>query len=257
MIDDHSVVAQVPKGTARTSTDRDSEILACADAAYASDGLSPKPSKRVRDAEDFQTMGAAILGSQHFVSASIPSLLNTLGVTEWILRNGAATPALWEGNVGLWVNILLYAREGFSLVRRIFSEANDIALGTLFRPSLRALDELRVLATFAPFLGTDISAQVEPTITAVDASSRVAAVVSATVDEEVARELWRHRTRRATSRGALQSMPPEELEVPKNARLPRPSGISWTTMTRSTIAHPRGLRNSRTGLRGHAMSSSA
>ena len=72
MIDDHSVVAQVPKGTARTSTDRDSEILARADAAYASDGLSPEPSKRFRDAEDFQTMGAAILGSQHFVSASIP-----------------------------------------------------------------------------------------------------------------------------------------------------------------------------------------
>ena len=120
MIDDHSVVAQVPKAAVRTSTDRDSEILACADAAYKSDGLSPKPSKRVRDAEDFQTMGAAILGSQHFVSASIPSILNTLGVTEWILRNGAATTALWEGSVGLWVNILLYAREGFSLVRRVF-----------------------------------------------------------------------------------------------------------------------------------------
>ena len=132
-------------------------------------------------------------------------------MTEWILRNGAATPALWEGSVGLWVNILLYAREGFSLVRRIFSEANDIEPDKLFRPSLRALDELRVLAIFAPFLGTDISAQVEPTITAVDASSRVAAVVSATVDKEVARELWRHRSRRATSRGALQSKPPEEL----------------------------------------------
>ena len=203
MIDDHTVIARVPRGSVREAGDRDTELLEQADAAYAADKLTPKPSKRVRDAEDFQSLGAAVSGSQRFVSASIPSLVNTLAFSGWVLEHGVATKALWEGLVGLWVNILLYARTGFALTGRIYSEAKDADTATLFRPSLRSLDEMRTLCALAPLLGTDIGAPVEPCLSAVDASSRSAAVVSTPIGGHAARELWRHRARRGTTRGAL------------------------------------------------------
>ena len=232
MVDDHAVIARVPAGAERTEHDRDSELLAEADAAYAADNLVPKASKRVRDAQDAQVLGAAILGTQQWVSAAIPALVNTLAFSEWVLRNGVATAALWEGLTGLWVNVLLYNRTGFALTRRLYVDARDAPEGLLFRPSLRALDEVRSLAALAPLLGTDIGAPVEPEITAVDASSHTAAVVSTWVGETAARELWRHRARRGNSgaRGSLEhvSLPDAKLRALEESADPAEREIAET-----------------------------
>ena len=200
MVDDHVVVQVVPRG-AECEELGDDAVLRAADDAYAAAGLAPKESKRFRKQYDFVALGARVDGRAGWVSAKPAFMALAIALTTALARKRMATGAALASCVSLWGHILLFRRAGWCFLEHVYKAvarlgAGSNAWGLVERP---AVDELLTVALLSPLLGTNIRAPVRTELYCTDACGGGSPGVGGTraeVREDVAQELWRHRTRR-------------------------------------------------------------
>ncbi|CAE7837456.1 DNAJ1, partial [Symbiodinium sp. CCMP2592] len=104
---------------------------------------------------------------------------------------GLATQHLLESLAGCWISIFILKRRLLSAMSLIFDACAVGSAGTLVRlsPELRA--ELGTLALLGPSCAVNLRAQVDPTVTATDASSSHQAAARAPLPQAVADEAYR------------------------------------------------------------------
>ena len=118
----------------------------------------------------------------------------------------ACTVELLASVLGLWVDALLYRRDGMAVLgaayRFVLLHQDDGPRVVRALPGV-VVTELLGLAALAPVLDTPLRAQVSPVVKQSDASPCGAAVVETRVPQHVANELWRWRVRPGRRRTAV------------------------------------------------------
>ena len=213
MVDDHVVTQDVPR-RADGLRFADDDILDRSDTAYASEHLKPKKSKRFRKETTFSAIGARVDGDRGWVSSKLELILLGVAMSTGIAATRKATGSALTSAVSLWGHALLFRRAAwcyfddvYHLVGRLGGSTDWI---TVDRP---VVDELLTVALLSPLLGTNIRAQVRSELLCTDARGGIftgVGAVRAEVRPEVARELYRHRTRRG---GYVRAETPEEVRL--------------------------------------------
>ena len=211
MVDDHVVTQDVPQHEDGVRF-ADDDVLDRSDAAYASEHLKPKESKRFRKETTFTAIGARVDGDRGWASSKLELILLAVAMSTGIAKTRKVTGSALTSAVSLWGHALLFRRAAwcyfddvYYLVGRLGGSTDWV---TVDRP---VVDELLTVALLSPLLGTNLRAQVRSELLCTDARGGVftgVGAVRADVRPEVARELYRHRTRRG---GYARAETPEEV----------------------------------------------
>ena len=227
MVDDHVVLGRVPRDAKRedalaalaalAALERlqgaddatvqeaggDVGVLARSHRAYARAGLGPKESKAVRFADRADVWGASVDGDVGVVRAKNAVLWRAYYVSIAVLRVKRTTVSLFRAVLGLWTHVMTFCRPGFALLSRSFAWLRewDTPVTAYGQREIRRVpgavqDELRLLLVFAPHFERDLRGGFAPILACTDASSSLAASVTATVDRNTLEALWVHRVQR-------------------------------------------------------------
>ena len=213
MVDDHVVTQDVPRRAAGTRF-ADDDILERSDAAYASENLKPKESKRFRKETTFTAIGARVDGARGWVSSKLELILLGVAMSTGIAKTRKATGSALTSAVSLWGHALLFRRAAWCYFDDVYHLAGRLGGSpdwvTVDRPMV---DELLTVALLSPLLGTNIRAEVRSELMCTDARGGLftgVGAVRAEVRPDVARELYRHRTRRG---GYVRAETPSEVRL--------------------------------------------
>ena len=217
MVDDHLVTQDVPSSSVE-GRHEDDEILEKSELAYATERLSPKESKRFRKKTRFTAIGAQVDGDRGWVSSKLELILLGVAMSTAIVRTRRTTGSAFASAVSLWGHVLLFNRTAWCFFDDVYHVAgrlgNSQVWSSVDRP---AIDELLTVAVLSPLLGTNIRAPVRSELVCTDARGGVftgVGAVRAEVRPEVARELYRHRTRRG---GYVRAETPSEARTRERA----------------------------------------
>ena len=117
---------------------------------------------------------------------------------------GVATVELLQRLVGLWVDVLLYRRAGFAVLRATYAfiqRYKDDTPSRVRTLTLPICTELLGVAALAPLLDAPLRARVHRRIKTSDASPSGVGVVACDLPQKAATELWCHRKRPSASNG--------------------------------------------------------
>ena len=199
MVDDHIVTQDVPRYGAAARFE-DDEIHDKSDAAYGAANLQSKESKRFRKKAKFTAIGARVDGDRGWVSSKLELILLAIAMSSAIARTRRVTGSALTSTVSLWGHALLFRRAAWCYFDDVYHLAGRLGgskdWALVDRP---VVDELLTIALLSPLLGTNIRAQVRSELMCTDACGGVftgVGGVRAEVRPEVARELYRHRSRR-------------------------------------------------------------
>ena len=191
MLDDRVTMREAPRGR----TLGESAQAAAAVFAYSRYGLEAKPSKRVRDALETEFWGAHVHGGEGWTRVNDSGLRRPVGASLALCELGAVPGDLWRSCRSLWPNALLYRRCALGLLDDVYSfEPPDAHVA---RIPQRVWSELLAFVALSPLFWTNLRAPVSTELGATDASDDWCAVVTSTIGERTASELWRVRDRRA------------------------------------------------------------
>ena len=211
MVDDHIVTQDVPR-KAVGGRYEDDDILAKSDKAYEAGHLKHKESKRFRKKTKFTAIGAQVDGARGWVSSKLELVLLAVALSTGIARTRRSTGSALTSAVSLWGHVLLFNRAAWCFFDDVYHVAGRIGSSQNWATVDRtAIDELLTVALLSPILGTNIRAPVRSELLCTDACGGVytgIGGVKAEVRSEVARELYRHRTRRG---GYVRAETPEEV----------------------------------------------
>jgi len=232
MVDDHVVLGKVPRDAKREDALAELAVLESADdeavdaaegdvgvlarslRAYDRAGLRPKAAKSVRFADDADIWGATVFGEAGVVRGKTSVLWRAFYVSLAVLRLKRTTIGLARALIGLWTHVMTFCRPGFALLSRCYEwlqEAGEPQTAAerraIRRVPGRVQDELRLLLAFAPHFERDLRGGFSPLLACTDASSTLAATVSAPIDEAVQEALWVHRIQK---RGYVRILEAEE-----------------------------------------------
>ena len=221
MVDDHVVLGRVPRDASREDAlaalqrleaaddatvqeaGGDVGVLARSHRAYARAGLGPKEAKAVRFADRADVWGASVDGDRGVVRAKNAVLWRAYYVTIALLRFKRTTAGLLRAVLGLWTHVMTFCRPGFALLSRSFGWLHEWGkpvtaegLREIRRVPGAVQDELRLLLIFAPHFERDLRGGFAPFLACTDASSSLAASVTASVDRNTLEALWVHRMQR-------------------------------------------------------------
>ena len=119
----------------------------------------------------------------------------TVGASLALCELGVVSGDLWRSCRSLWPNALLYRRCSLGLLDAVYSfEPPDEHVA---RIPQRVRSELLTLVALSPLFWTNLRAPVSTELGASDARDDWCAVVTSTIGERTASELWRVRDRRA------------------------------------------------------------
>ena len=217
MVDDHVVVQDVLRRSAGARL-ADDDILAQSDAAYEAVHLKPKESKRFRKKTKFGAIGARVDGERGWVSSKLELVLLAVAMSTGIAKTRRVTGSALTSAVSLWGHVLLFRRAAWCYFDDVYHLAGRLGgskeWSVVDRP---VVDELLTVALLSPLLGTNIRAEVRSELMCTDARGGLFAgvgAVRAEVRPEVARELYRHRTRRG---GYVRAETPAEVRLRERA----------------------------------------
>ena len=214
MVDDHIVTQDVPRRSSANTRREDDEILERSDVAYAAGRLKPKESKRFRKKTKFKAIGAQVDGVRGWGSSKLELILLGIAMSTGIARSRQATGSALTSAVSLWGHALLFNRAAWCFFDDVYHVAGRLGTSQEWATVDRtAVDELLTVALLSPLLGTNIRAPVRSELVCTDARGGVftgVGAVRAEVRPEVARELYRHRTRRG---GYVRAETPQEVRA--------------------------------------------
>ena len=157
-------------------------------------------SKRFRKRTKFSAIGARADGERGWVSSKLELILLAVAMSTGIAKTRCATGSALTSAVSLWGHVLLFRRAAWCFFDDVYHLAGRLGGSKdwtiIDRP---VVDELLTVALLSPLLGTNIRALIRSELICTDAlggSFTGAGAVRAEVRPEVARELYRHRTRR-------------------------------------------------------------
>ena len=217
MVDDHVVTQDVPRRSASARC-ADDDILERSDEAYVAGRLKPKESKRFRKKTKFAAIGAQVDGCRGWVSSKLELILLGIAMSTGIARTRQVTGSALTSAVSLWGHALLFNRAAWCFFDDVYHVAGRLGNAPEWSTVDRtAVDELLTIALLSPLLGTNIRAPVRSELVCTDARGGVftgVGAVRAEVRPEVARELYRHRTRRG---GYVRAETPAEVRARERA----------------------------------------
>ena len=191
MLDDRVLMREAPRGVKLG----ESAQAAAAVRAYPRFGLEAKPSKRERDALETEFWGAHVHGGEGWTRVNDSGLRRPVGASLALCEMGAVSGDLWRSCRSLWPNALLYRRCALGLMDHVYSF--DPPDAHVARIPQRVKSELLALVALSPLFWTNLRAPVSAELGASDASGGWCAVVTSTIGERAASELWRVRDKRA------------------------------------------------------------
>ena len=109
MVDDHVVAQDVPRDAGHARFD-DDIVLERSDAAYASENLKPKESKRFRKETTFTAIGARVDGDRGWVNSKLELVLLGIAMSTSIAKTRCSTGSALTSAISLWGHALLLRR---------------------------------------------------------------------------------------------------------------------------------------------------
>eukprot|EP00434_Breviolum_minutum_P010153 symbB.v1.2.008961.t1/scaffold508.1/size221222/10 len=175
--------------------------LAKARIAYEKHALAGSPEKDIEAECKFKAAGAecnSLPGSVRsgYVTIGAPAE-KRLAIACLSLRLGRlryCSSTLASRIAGNWTSVLMYRRCLSSIVDDLFAigaAAEDESPDVVKPLSRKVVEELSLLAIFAPFMVTNAAADYSKKIFATDASLSAGAIVETDADEDLSRLLWR------------------------------------------------------------------
>ena len=202
MIDDHVIVAAVPRGPRwRSAPDasKAAELFDAGRAAYASVGVEDVPDKRQEAKLVATVWGCELQGRRGVAGAPRVKRAALAALTIDLAMAACTTVELLRQVVGLWTDVLLYRRDAFAVFAEVYRFINKFAddeLSMVRTLPGRVQSELLGVACLAPVLEASLRAPVDPALKVSDAAPYGAAVVEGYVGTHAATELWRFRARK-------------------------------------------------------------
>lgn len=197
IIDDYFVVSSEPRHLRKEETSVFAHLVRARE-AYEKHKLPGSPEKEVIAADLFKAAGAEIDSRDEVVTGGMclvgAPLAKRLGLSLLSLRTARLpliSTKLASRLSGSWVSVLLYRRCLSSVVKDFFAlgaqgEETDMVL----RLPRSLAEELTILACLVPVAVSDISAPVQQSVYATDASLSKGAIVKTEVSTQIARVLW-------------------------------------------------------------------
>jgi hypothetical protein len=205
-VDDHIITQVLPRSATVLPTEddderRDLDLLARADKAYAHARLKTVDKKRFRGKSRFTALGGHVDGDVGWVGAKPGLILLFLGLAQSILQRRRVWGRVLSTAVGLLSHILMFRREGFSILNLVYREVRRLGPSGCKVGALHpgAIDELAVAACLMPLFGSSLRVDVSEAVLCSDACGGGRARgggVRTTVPRSLARRLWRHRLRK-------------------------------------------------------------
>ena len=201
IIDDFFSVS-VEEVSSRRPRSQAEERFQVAQQAYEEEGLVGSKEKDIIDEECAKVAGAELDGSSFTRSLGLCTVAAPAGkrlglsfLSLQLASLGATTDALHACLVGGWTSCLMYRRPLMAIMDKVHSFA-DLSLVNQSDPKVLRLprlvsQEFTLLGILAPLICTDLSAKISPSVFATDASDLKGAIVTAEVDPDLARGLWR------------------------------------------------------------------
>ena len=218
MVDDHVVTQEVPRKADADDCFADDDILDKSDTAYAAGRLKPKESKRFRKRTTFTAVGARVDDRRGWVSSKLELILLGVAMSTGIAKTRQTTGSALTSSVSLWGHALLFRRAAWRYFDDVYHLAGRLRCSQEWSAvDRRVVDELLTVALLSPLLGTNIRAQVRSELQCTDACEGLFTGIGGVRDEvrpEVARELYRHRSRRG---GYVRAETPAEIRCRERA----------------------------------------
>ena len=201
------VAAQVPrkKGLQRSrGCKRALEPHDATQKAYASIGVPDVEEKRQTGALTTVAWGCELQGVRGRAGSPRCRRAALAALTVALCSLGVTTVELLQRIVGLWVDVLLYRRSAFAVLRAAYGFMQrycDVAPSRVRTLTGPVCTELLGVAALAPLLDAPLRASVHSRIKVSDASPSGVGVISCDLPNAAAAELWRHRVRPSAGSG--------------------------------------------------------
>ena len=166
--------------------------LEAALAAYEAAPLEVSPDKVFRDQVKASFWGATVCGASGWLKPNAHRLWPLVFIALRTIELGLATRHLLESLAGCWISVFILKRRFLAAMDLIFKACCAGSPNTILRlsPALRA--ELASFVVLGPLCSVNLRAQIDPTVSATDASSGWQAAVRAEIPASVAQEAYRH-----------------------------------------------------------------
>ena len=192
-IDDHVGLQKLPlKDLPKNPELRDTTVFKSAELAYKHVGLVQHERKRKRNLTSGVILGADFDGIKGRVMAPRDRIIILSMISSIVAMQGTCTLHLLSMILGSWISVLLFRRPLFSLISSLFKEGQNFDKHKIFCLSRQSRNELQLLSVLGSMAFSDLRAKYHHQIFSTDASPWGAAVVAASVEPAVSRELWRH-----------------------------------------------------------------
>eukprot|EP00439_Symbiodinium_sp_Y106_P074686 s1878_g14.t1 len=154
--------------------------------------LEVSPDKVFRDQVKASFWGATVCGASGWLKPNAHRLWPLVFITLRTIELGLATRHLLESLAGCWISVFVLKRRFLAAMDLIFKACCAGSPNTILRlsPALRA--ELASFVVLGPLCSVNLRAQIDPTVSATDASSGWQAAVRAEIPVSVAQEAYRH-----------------------------------------------------------------
>ena len=168
------------------------ERLDAALRAYRTAPLEVSEKKVFHEQVQASFWGVTVCGMSGWLKPNAHRLWSLVLVTLRTVELGLATQHLLESLAGCWISIFVLRRRLLAAMSLIFqaAAAGDPNVIVRLSPELRA--ELASFALLGQMCAVNLRAQVEPSVTATDASSSHQAAARAPLPQPVADEAYRH-----------------------------------------------------------------
>ena len=150
------------------------------------------------DAPTAVAWGCEIQGVRRRAGAPRAHRAALTALTVALCELGVTTIELLQRVVGLWVDVLLYRRAAFAVLRityQFMQKHKDDAPSRVRTLTGPVTTELLGIASLAPLLDTPLRARVHRRVKISDTSPSDVGVVNCEMPQAVVGELWRHRVR--------------------------------------------------------------
>ena len=241
VIDDLVIVEQMP--AEQPSSSVAAEVADGMVAVYHQVGLKPNDKKRFRDELQSKFWGMFLDGESGLVQAQVEKVVPLAMLSSQVARLGWCNRKLLEMIAGAWTAALKFRKRGMCLLESIFSDIQRCDYGVNFKMASETVDELWCLAVLAPLFVTDLRADVDRTLSLVDASDGWEAEVSTQLPQPLAGEMARQKLNKASWSRLLSPLQelnrihdrssPEE-EVPEGEEAVRQHPL-WREVVRSNV----------------------
>lgn len=212
-------------------------------AVYHQVGLKPNDKKRFRDELQSKFWGMFLDGESGLVQAQVEKVVPLAMLSSQVARLGWCNRKLLEMIAGAWTAALQFRKRGMCLLESIFADIQRCDYGVNFKMASETVDELWCLAVLAPLFVTDLRADVDRTLSLVDASDGWEAEVSTQLPQPLAGEMARQKLNKASWSRLLSPLQelnriherssPEE-EVPEGEEAVRQHPL-WREVVRSNV----------------------